>query len=211
MKRIFQLSAIILVYLVTCGKSCNEAKSDEAALEMAREHKAHDSIASVFSSDSLSQASLKAFENTAKYKLSDLSDYFKIISDTTADQAFKSKTCELIGGLFIPDAHIELPLSLLRGRKGCDLETFLGIINKNRAGIAPLTFDSVRVKQALHQESDTLCSGKLAFCLHGKQIEGREIPGKCDEREVDIYVCKHSKIFGKDTLRIWKVYLGDIR
>jgi len=211
MRRFVQISAIILVYLVTCGKSCNDAKSEQSELEMAREHKAHDSLTSVFSSDSLSQASLMAFEHTALNKLSDFSDYLQIMYDTSKDQAFKSKTCELIGDLFIPEAQLELSLSEVPGKKGCDLKTLFGNIHKNRWVTSPVTFDSVRVKRVLHQENDTLCSGKLAFCLRSTLVASKEIAGKCDEKEVDIFVCKCSRVFGNDTLKIWKVFLGNIR
>ena len=71
MKRFLRISALILVYFVASARSCNDAGKEDAAFAEAKERAAKDSIASAFSSDSLSPASLRAFESTARYKLTD--------------------------------------------------------------------------------------------------------------------------------------------
>ena len=163
MKRIFRLSAIILIYLVTCGKSCNDAKSDESALENARERMAHDSITSVFSSDSLSQSSLRAFENAAKNKLSDFSDYLQIMEDSSTGQAFRTKTGEMIRDLFLSaDVRFRFAAPGRSEMKEVSLEELLETDIKVQPAGQKMVFDSARVIKKLQMDNDSTCSGSTA-------------------------------------------------
>ena len=89
MKRLFNISALILLYILFTAKSC-ESDEQSRAQEEARTVAAKDSIAGAFTTDSLGNSALRAFEATAMAKIYDFGDYLKILSDTAAGGVFKA-------------------------------------------------------------------------------------------------------------------------
>ncbi|MEI7661011.1 MAG: hypothetical protein WCK34_02375 [Bacteroidota bacterium] len=213
MRRFIKLSAIVLVYFIACGKSCNGPGEDNAKREMDQARRAKDSIASVFSSDSLSQESLRAFELTALYKLSDFSDYLQIIGDSSTGPAFRTKTGEMIRDLFLSE-NVRFRFAV----PGCGEIKELSLEELLQTGLSvqpagqKMVFDSASVLKKLQMDNDTTCSGRLAFCLrYGNPLLPGQKGNRCAGRSIDIFAVKCRKIFGSDTLRVWKVFLGDMR
>lgn len=187
MRRIFRILSLVLIYLIVSAKSCDSDEQFTREIEQKQVLRARDSIASAFEMDSLSQASLRAFEVTAELKLNDLADYLKILNDSSAGNAFKEKAGEMAGALFIPGKKVPIDLS--------------------GSG-----FDSIRVLMPLQQLNDSVCSGQLRFTilLPRSVSSGGEIPrGK--NKIVDIFTLKQEKVFGRDRIKVWNVLLGDIR
>ena len=72
--------------------------------------------------------------------------------------------------------------------------------------------DSVSIFKPLTRENDTLCSGQLA-CRPGQHTAALKAKDAIleDAWVIDIFAVKRKVIFGSDTLKVWKVLLGDIR
>ena len=187
MKRFINILPLVILYLLLSSKSCDNIEQGSALREQSMAAQARDSITSVFESEKLAQPELRAFEVTARLMLKDLADFMKIIGDSTAGQAFRDKASEMAGGLFIPGNKV--PLS------------FAGAV-----------FDSIRVYRPLQRMNDTVYSGKLSVVvLLSHPINNRRVIPPTETKIVDIFVLKQKKVFGKDTLKVWKAFLGDLR
>ena len=212
MKRFLRISALILVYFVASARSCNDAGKEDAAFAEAKERAAKDSIASAFSSDSLSPASLRAFESTARYKLTDFADYLQIFRDSSTTAAFKKKAGQMIRDLFISeDVRLEIARPGRRVEKGGSLKDMLKLEMQDSRMEEKRTFDSIRIKQPFHRENDTLFSGQLAFRILYSDAE-KQLKPRVSGSDIiaEIFLVKRKLIFGTDSLKVWKVFLGEI-
>ncbi|MCX6287574.1 MAG: hypothetical protein NTY96_10710 [Bacteroidetes bacterium] len=187
MRRIFKILVVILVYFIASAKSCDDQEQNTRESEQQEATKARDSIVSVFEKENLSPSALRAFEVTAGLKLNDLSDYLKIMNDSTAGKAFKDKAGEMAEALFIPGT-------------------------KAPADLAGVVFDSIRVSRALNRVSDSVYSGQLSFAVTlSHSIKAKGNIHRVETRIVDIFTLKQEKAFGKEKIKVWKVFLGDIK
>jgi hypothetical protein len=177
----------LILYLLLSSKSCDSNEQNSARRDKNKAEQSRDSITSVFGSEKLDQPELKAFEVTARLKLNDLADYLKILNDSAADQAFKQKAGEMASSLFIPGKTVP-------------------------SGLLGIVFDSIRVTRSLERLNDSIYSGVLSFTFRLPASAGKSRPssGACS-KVVDIFALKQEKVFGKDTIRVWNVLLGDIR
>jgi len=211
MKRLFNISALILLYILFTAKSC-ESDEQSRAQEEARTVAAKDSIAGAFTTDSLGNSALRAFEATAMAKIYDFGDYLKILSDTAAGGVFKAKACEMIGKLFISrEVHINLSF-----RKGeCVNETLNKQMQntgfKNIDISRGIIFDSVAVSQKLQKHNDTLYEGKLRCRIHCPQstLAGNVVFCSKD-KIIHFFLVKREKTFGNNSLKVWSVLMGDV-
>ncbi len=178
---------LVVLYLLLSSKSCDDNEQGNAMLEKNKAVQARDSITSVFESEKLGQPELRAFEVTARLKLNDLSDFLKILSDSSSGQAFKQKAGEMAQSLFIPGKTVP-------------------------SGFSGVVFDSIKVTRPLERLNDSTYSGQLSVIttLPGSTAGSRTSSAACC-RTVDIFALKQEKVFGNNTIRVWNVLLGDIR
>jgi hypothetical protein len=141
MRRILQITAVILVWFLASAPGCNEQQDAAKRREEQRQQALKDSLVSAFSSDSLSPESLRSFELTAIGKVSDLRDYLEIYSSPSRDTAFRNKAGTMIRSLFL-SGRIPGPLT---------------------DSSFHFSASKVNVAAPLLQENDTLCRGVLAF------------------------------------------------
>jgi len=178
---------LLVLYLLLSSKSCNENEQSSAQRDKARAEQARDSITSVFESEKLGQPELRAFEVTARLKLNDLSDFLKILSDSSSSQAFKQKAGEMALSLFIPGKTVP-------------------------SGFSGAVFDSIRVSRPLERLNDSTYSGQLSIMIsHPGSTARSRTSSSAYCRTVDIFALKQEKVFGNNTIRVWNVLLGDIR
>ena len=213
MRRFFKISALILVYFLCTAKSCNDREQDELIQEQSIITATKDSLASVFTSDSLPLNSLRAFETTARLKLSDLSDFVRILADSTTDSLFKAKTCEMIRRQFIPgDVRFHISHDGCQKAKEMSLEQFLSTWRNISDQHGKLVFDSIRVLKSLQRTDDSSYSGQLCFkghCCCPASVNEKVLNDRIST--VDFFVIKQRKVFGRDTINVWEALLGDIK
>lgn len=213
MRKLFQAGVILFVYMLFGALSCNDHEQGSAGRKQKALDSAMDSLRESFGSDHLSAASLEAFEVSASQKLSDFADYLRILGDTTLNPSFKEKAKEMVRDLFLSE---NVSFRLVKGVKA--KEEVLTLKQLLSAGVdqivlsSNLIFDSVKVRQHFQRADDTTYTGLLNFTLRytGASSSGKEIT--CITGNViDIFIIKRKKIFGNDTLNVWKVYLGDMK
>ncbi len=212
MKRFLKISAIILVYFIVCANGCNGPGETAASGELERTKSARDSISELTSFDSLPAAVLSGYEMAAINRLSDFSDYLRVFSDTSTGSVFRKKAGEMICGLFIaPDVSINLSYSPGNNENTISPMDFLrpGFETEGLAG--GMKFADIKTAMPFRRENDTLCSGRLVFSIGQPQAnQGSMAASGSMNRMADIYAVRHRKIFGRDTLKVWEVYLGEI-
>jgi hypothetical protein len=209
MKRLCNILLFLTLYILLCSKGCDSAVETDEEKNNIRTENIEDSIRTEFQSGSLSPGSLKAFETMAKQKVADFADYLQILRDTSVADAFRKKTQEMILGLFVNGSsllHFSGPGNIQQDFPVSNFITDVAILSYIPSN---LNFDSIKTIQPLHKVSDTLYSGILHFplTLAGRKAE-RPSAGKPSSCTVDVVVLPHNKIFGKDTLKVWTVFLG---
>jgi len=203
---------LIMIYLVCTARTCNEDEATTASREEQYIMNLKDSVKHVFMSDSLTDQLLRAYEVTALEKLNDFADYMRIISDTALDLKFRQHAAELVKGLFISD-DVELH-SRSKIYTEPDLITLEFLLaNSLSEGISyrinPL---QITVSNPFVSKNDSTFIGNLSFinkCVPLSSKDTSEI--KSRELVIDIFLIKKLRSFGNDQIKVWDVYLGDIK
>jgi hypothetical protein len=211
MKWIKYILILIMIYLVCTARTCNEDEGAAASREEQYIMALKDSVKHVFMSDSLSDQLLRAFEISAAEKLNDFADYMKIISDTAFDLRFREHAADLVKGLFVSD-EIEL-YNWSKPYPESGINSLELILAHSLSEGIPCLMNPFRItlSKTFASENDSTFTGNLSFI--NKYIP----PGSKDTSEIvsgeliiDIYLVKRLRSFGKDQIRAWDVYLGDI-
>ena len=174
----------VLIYILACGKSCDDGEKRELAREKASASATIDSLKTIFESDSLSAEILRAFEASAILKFRDFTDYYRIASDTSAAEIFRNQARKMI------------------------LSSFLAV--NDLPDMTPFTLSSMEVGEPFHQINDTLYEGTLYFTathVGSSAVESTKHPVS---GTAGIFLSRHPKSFGNDTLKVWDVFLGEI-
>ncbi len=210
MKKLLNILMIILIYFIFCGKSC-EDDSAPAPWQQRQAELAKDTLRVEFETDYLSEEARHAAEINAIQKLHDLADYVEVFSDQSLDSAFREKAGEMIGEMFISQDNLLLFMLDSKGKmKQVTLEEFL---EKGFGGNylkAEVNFDSILVTKPLEKSGAELYSGKLAafqtVVLHssGKSTNSYSL------LVINNFISfRQIKVIGQDTLKVWKVSLGN--
>jgi hypothetical protein len=213
MRKSLFILMLLLVYLLFSSKSCSSDEKDVADRQEADLMKVKKSLKDEFESEKLSRKSLNAFEVKAEQKLVDLADYLQIYSDNKMNEAFKGQARQMILGLFISDSvKISSVLSDEKEGNSLPLTKFLHIDEGSNDLSIDFKFDSIEIIKPLHRTGEFNYAGSLAFTRRIISYSSSDTlffsPVKMD---VDIIAAKINKTFGKDTLRVWEVFLGEIR
>lgn len=211
MRKYLIISAIILVLFVSYAPSCGDEQpnviQEEAILSAAK-----NDIRTEFETDYLTESSLFAYETTAKQKLSDLSDYLRIMTDTSLDMPFRVKAGEMIKSTFRSE---KVTIHCIEQDKEPveELNVQLLITEGLENKLLPqhFTFDSIRIDEPLHRTDDKTYTGVLMFSQNFTDPANPEKITKTIRKTADFWVVKEDKVFGTDSMKIWNVYLGNIR
>jgi hypothetical protein len=211
MTKIFKISTFIFVLLVICAPSCEDEKEtsnrDEAILTTTK-----NDVRKEFEAEYLTEASLFAYEVTAKQKLSDFADYLQIMTDTSLDMSFRIKAGEMIKKTFQSE-NVNLRLEKKEKETEPEFEVHLLIKDglENKLILSPFSVDSIIVHEPLHRIGNTTYVGSLRFSQNFMDSFQPGLIINSARRSIDVYVVKEDKIFGTDTLNVWTVRLGEIR
>jgi hypothetical protein len=211
MKRCSNILILILIYLVCSARTCTEESSTSGKKEEQLLEAAIDSIRNDTENRAPDYMQLRAFEETARQKLSDLADYLKIASDTSLDIAFRRQAADMAKRLFFSQNPVIRNWSA--AYKSSDLKTLTDLLNQSleKGFDSWLIPSQTVVSKELAPVNDSVYSGRLNFRQNLFFANGRkpsaDVPGVI---EIDIFVIKRLKVFGNEKLNIWNVYLGDI-
>ena len=211
MRRIFYISSLILLYLLATAKSCDRQEQEDDSRDRDRIKSAQDSLLSTFASDTLPGVSLQAFEETAKIRLADLSDYLSILADTSVDTTFRNKAREMILALFISENSVLwLAGPGKQGRREVSIKQVLASGNEGSTIFGKILPGSIVVQHPLQRAGDLTYTGELGFSyLPDVHKPEKSMAQAINTGKVNFLTIKHQKPFGTDTLMIWEVFLGN--
>ncbi len=196
MKWIRYIWIIMIFYLVCSARTCTE--NEEAAAKREEQYitELKDSVKHVFMSDSLSDQLLRAYEITAAEKLNDFADYLKIISDTSLDSNFRQQALKVAGNLLV---------NAKTGIEAWDRNDFKGA----NYWASP---EQVIISTPFVRENDTTYAGSLSFYRKWISFSDPQQTGNLSGPHIiNIYLVRSLKPFGNQQLRVWDVYLGEIK
>lgn len=190
MKKLLKITGAVLLGLLLSAPGCEgpgAGLQDEAALIASR-----DSIRHAFTSDRLTEADLRAFEENARLKLSEFADYYNISADLKLDTVFRMEARRMVSRLFAVGGDRTLP-EFYRDHPACRI-----------------SFDSIRLAEPLRPAGMSEYRGllearQISRCLVGKDSITAVLP--CIQ--VEIVAAKTVKVFGRDTMNVWEVFLGN--
>jgi hypothetical protein len=211
MKKLIIITALVLIYILLCGKSCK----DDRYLILRQETEAEaakDSVRNEFDTDYLNEESRYAAEVIATQKLKDFADYFTIYSDISIDSTFREKAGEMIRDIFISD-DILISLPPLESENASVL-TLDKLLNRHW-GKDILSFnmiyDSIRIIDPMHRTGHEIYTSRLTGY---QKIISYYLTDTSSTHLipviVDIIATRQQKVFGNDTLMPWVVNLGNI-
>jgi hypothetical protein len=191
MNRFLLIPSALLALILFSGKSCDDG-SEELRHQQEEEAavKEIDHIKSRFGGDYLNDESLFAFEMKAIQKLVDYADYFNIANDTSLDSVFRKQAASMITDLFC-DGNVPQTLVNMTGK---------------------IRIDSIRIIEPLHQNTDLFYTGTLGFILEFRDDPDSNAASSISHKGmIEMVAMKSDQPSGTDTLRIWKVFLGEYR
>lgn len=194
---------LFAIYAPSCVDEQELARRKEIILD-----EAIDEIQAEFETEYLSEASLFAFEEKAKQKLSDFADYLHIMSDTSLDISFRMRAGEMIKSTFLSEQNT---VFLESTHKNFEVGHLINLCIKNHFVIPKFTIDSIAVNEPLHRSKKHFYTGSLSFV---QKITKASLPNNTPyspKTIAHIYILKENKVFGTDTVRVWNVRLGNIQ
>jgi hypothetical protein len=213
MRKYLIISVSLLAFLIFSSKKCDSPENEDAAREEMAFNAYLDSINKGFEADHPSTQALQAFEVKAKQKLVDFADYLQIYMDKSLDESFKDHARQMIRDLFISDSIlINLQVSDELKEKNVTIMDFLKVVSASGSVTPAVIIDSIEISEPLQKVSDSKYAGSLKFSLQFKGSASQDISRtESNNNTVEIIAAKIKKQFGRDTMQLWQVFLGDIR
>lgn len=209
--RIFKISLFIFALLIIGAPSCVDERDaierEELILAETKEN-----IRKEFETEYLTEASLYAIETVAKQKLSDLADYLRMLTDTSLDYTFRAKAGEMIKNTFqLENVTLQLFDAKEKAIQEINVTELISSGLENKLALPFFTFDSIRVQEPIHRLGNSNYSGTLKFLQNFTNTTSLEQNMNFIPRTASVYVVKEHKIFGNDTLLVWRVRLGQVK
>jgi hypothetical protein len=204
--------SISLIWLICSADGCDDGATMAERSEERQIASMKDSIREVFEVISPDDRLLRAYEATAKQKLIDFSDYIKIASDTSVNIVFRTQAAEMAGKLFKSGSTVVEKWN--NGNAGHGVETVDSLLGKSIAirinsYIQPV---QITVQNPLKMKNDSVYQGNLAFYPQRNFFVKNDSPLASNELLIiDVYAVKKVKHFGKESLSVWEVFLGDLK
>ena len=154
-------------------------------------------VSEVFTSASLSDDNIEAFEFKAVEKLMDYADYMGIIYGTDYAESFRRQARRNITAYFSTSLYAEMALNPKGVSEGYDSHHF--------------HIDSVDITDPLKRETDTRYTGSMGYVERIRASNQSDTTLISHSRKtVGIILQMDYKDFGENSLLVWEVLLGEI-
>jgi hypothetical protein len=210
MNRTSHILILVIIWLFCSSRTCTEDRNLSAIDEVNALAAAKDSIRQTFEVDQPDEDLLRAYEKTARQKLSDFADFLKIVSDTSLNIKFREQAAEMVKRLFENgDADIRNWAKVYSETEISTLKELLSksLSNGSAFWIQP---EQIDVSEPLSATNDSTYRGKLSFYQKCIPFDFRKpTPQILQMKSINIHVIKKIKSFGDESLNVWEVYLGN--
>ena len=189
MKRYLIIPGLLLAFILFSAKSCEEDAEETRRQEEAELMEEISRVKNEFRADYLNDESLFVFEQKAIQKLKDFADYMNVAHNTSLDSAFRAQADTMVQELFY-------------GQQAPVISSYPAF---------NLFIDSIQVIEPLHRTGNSGYQGILGYREKVMEYaEGDTVISSPTSKRIEMIATKSTSAFGSDTLRIWKVYLGEL-
>lgn len=210
--RSLHIITLLSAFFIFSSDSCDSTVEERQKREKAQFYKKIETIKEGFATDYLTETSRIAFEEKAKQKLIDFTDYFTMYSDKSLETLFRDKAGEMMLDLFDQSETIlEFKLEETGDRMQMNPEELMENLQMTDHDILLMTSDSVRTYRALERINESTYKGILSYlqCIEG--ITDKDtILIDVTTMQCDFYVLKVKKNLGMESKKIWQVFLGNM-
>lgn len=156
-----------------------------------------EAVSDVFTTETLSDDNLKAFEFKAVEKLMDYGDYVGIIYSQGYEASFREQARQSISGFFNSDQNAEAAISL---------NSISGPYSSYQ-----ILVDSAEIIEPFSREADTRYTGNMRYTEKILGINTQDtILLNHSYKTIGIILQMDYKDFGENSLLVWEVLLGKI-
>ena len=196
MNRLLKYSVLLAVcFMLMAAPTCED---EPYPVDPRRDHIYRlEAVSDVFTSESLSDDNLEAFEFKAVEKLIDYAEYLGIIYSKDFPASFREQARQNINGLFT--SHENAATALIPKILSGYSNSYLMLI------------DSVDIINPLSQEANTRYSGSMRYAEMILGINHTDtILLSHSQKTIKIILQMDYKDFGENSLLVWEVLLGKI-
>lgn len=208
MKRLLEIAVLILIWLVAGAPGCGKSRLEEIREQRIAE--INDSIRLQLGSNSVSHSVLEHYETVAIQKVKDLSDYWTIVSDTSADSIFRLQAAKMVKSLFVSDSTlIALPVNGIQYNVKRSVSVWIKNALGNQDEVGNFVTETVVVNQKFALCEDSVYRATIHFTTLPYWGNSKaHLQQK--EYSCEVVVARMQKILGGKPSRIWTVALGEI-
>ena len=166
-----------------------------------------------FENDTLSLASLKAFEVRASQKLKDVYDYAQIILDPSIEKSFKNQAKQMMLALFDNEGTtIEITLNENEKPQAIPIKNFINnLLNTNSPKPIFDIKDIKPSKEIRKYNKDNAYRGQLTFLQTIYRTDNsKPVIIQFGKMTASYFIIRVKKEFGASTKEVWEVLLGNI-
>lgn len=189
------------------GSAIGQSATPDMNTKAEADHLAYD-----FQRTVLSEAQLQLFERQAQQKVQDLFDYLSLLTDDSLDQELREYAHEQVLELF-HDHTAKVPGLAIATFSADHLPEYLNLLQQNsRKEHIKITWEVISLRQNQSFTPENLIyTGQIQANVR-VEIRDKNHQPQMEEIEVliDINLSFKTKSFGKDQLRVWEVFLGEI-
>lgn len=201
-----KILALVSVIVLLGAPSCE----DEGSIEQRKEDELRTTrslILQEFEADHPSVTDLAAHEAGARLKLADVSDYLKIIADTSLDAEFRKQAANLLQRIFITgDTRLNIHPAI--SEKEITLSDLISSALANNIHPILIGIEDVEMTPLVYHRGSGSYTGLMFFSLTLPTGSGMNTTSV--KKKAEYFLLKEDKLFGSDTLKIWNVKLGRI-
>jgi hypothetical protein len=212
----FCLPVLVSLVVISCSSGVRREMMIKDSLMM--DSIVKDSIAKAtlassgfeFENDTLSAASLKAFETRASQKLKDVYDYTQMMLDPSIEKSFKMEAKQMMLALFESSENkIEITLQKNGGPQAIPIKDFTeNAIGKTSANFH---FKIQNITTSLEITRNKTYKGLISYTHTLYRIENSQpVIIQQGPMTSEYHIKKIKKKFGASEKEIWEVLLGDI-
>ncbi len=210
--RSLHIISLLSAFFILSSDSCDSTIEERQKWEKAQFHNKIETIKEGFETYYLTETARIAYEEKAKQKLIDFTDYFTMYSDKSLEDLFRDKTGEMMSGLFNrSETILEFKLEETGDKMQMNIEELMENIQMTDYDALLMIPDSIRTYRALERINESTYMGILSYLQSIEGITNEDtILIDVTTMQCDFYVMKIKKNIGMESKKVWQVFLGNM-
>lgn len=163
--------------------------------------------------NSLNNQELNAYANRAMQKVKDFTNYLELITNKKYDRQVRAHSLKPALKLFSSSSNfMEIASTSSRLIKKYPINSYLRKIQKSSYQRIKISHDNMRWLEPLHRQNNGSYFGTIVCDqrFSGVYQDGREY-SDFTTKAYNIVLKKENKGFGSRNLKVWQLYLGDVK